>query len=69
MIELPGGDPATYPPHLYKIATVTGDAAEQVVVTVTFADWNGDGRPDLIARYSDTEVVMWNNGQTFVPRL
>jgi len=69
VIELPGGDPATYPPHLYKIATVTGDAADQVVVTVAVADLNDDGKPDLVARYSDTEVVMWNNGQSFVPRL
>ncbi len=69
VLEIPGGDPATYPPRLYKIATLTGSGADLVVLTVSFADINDDGKPDLIASYSGTEVILFNDGKGFVPKL
>jgi hypothetical protein len=69
VIELPGGDPATDPPQLYRIATLTGSGADLVVITVGFGDINGDGKPDMVASYSGTETILFNNGKTFVPRL
>lgn len=69
VIELPGGDPATYPPRLYKIATLTGSGADLVVLTVSVSDVNGDGRLDLIASYSGAEVILFNDGKTFVSKL
>jgi len=69
VIELPGGDPAKYPPQLYRLATLTGSSADLVAVTVSFGDVNGDGKPDLIASYGGTETILFNNGKGFVPRL
>jgi hypothetical protein len=69
VIELPGGDPATYPPQIYRVATLTGPGADLVVITVGFGDINGDGKPDMVATYSGTETILFNNGKTFVPRL
>lgn len=69
VIEVPGGDPATYPPRLYRIATLTGPGADLVPLTVSFADVNGDGRPDLIASYGVTEVILFNDGKGFVSKL
>jgi hypothetical protein len=69
VIELPGGDPAKYPPRLYRLVTLTGDGADLVPVTVRFADINGDGRPDLIATYGGTEMILFNDGKGFVSRL
>lgn len=69
VIELPGGDPATYPPRLYRIASLTGPGADQVVLTVSFADMSGNGKLDLIANYNGTAVILWNDGKTFVSKL
>jgi len=69
VLEIPGGDPATYPPKLYKIATLTGSGADLVVLTMSVADVNGDGKLDLIASYNGTEVILFNDGKGFVPKL
>jgi hypothetical protein len=69
VIEMPGGDPATYPPQIYRLATLTGPGADLIPVTVSFSDINGDGKPDLIASYGGTETILFNNGKGFVPRL
>lgn len=69
VIEIPGGDPATYPPQLYRLATLAGPGADLVPVTVSLSDINGDGKPDLIASYAGTEVILFNNGRGFVPKL
>jgi hypothetical protein len=69
VIEIPGGDPASYPPQLYRLATLTGPEADLIVITVSFADINGDGKPDMVASYSGTETILFNNGKGFVPRL
>jgi FG-GAP repeat len=68
VIEIPGGDPSKYPPQLYRLATVTGSDPALVAVTVSFADINGDGKPDLVASYGGTETILFNNGKGFVPR-
>jgi len=69
VIEIPSGDPATYPPKLYILALLTGTDADLVVVTVRFADVNGDGRLDLIASYNGAEVILLNDGTKFVAKL
>jgi hypothetical protein len=69
VIEIPGGDPATYPPKLYRIATLTGSGADLVALTLSVADVNGDGKLDLIASYSGSEVILFNDGKGFVPKL
>lgn len=68
VIEIPGGDPMKYPPQLYRIAVLTGSGADLVPVTVAFNDINGDGKPDLMASYNGTEVILFNNGTTFVSK-
>ncbi len=69
VIEIPGGDPGTYQPQLYRLATLTGPGADLVVITVSFADINSDGKLDMVASYSGTETILFNNGKTFVFKL
>jgi len=37
-----------------------------VVVTVSFADLDRDGTPDMILHYGDSEEVLYNKGGTFL---
>jgi len=69
VIEVPGGDPATYPPQLYRLATLTGPGADLVVITLSFADINSDGKLDMVASYNGTETILFNNGRAFVSKL
>jgi hypothetical protein len=68
VIEIPGGDPAKYPPRLYRIASLSGTEADLVVLTVRFADINGDGKVDLIAGYDGNDVILFNTGKDFAPK-
>jgi hypothetical protein len=63
VFELPAGDPTRVRVFLGPI--LSGNGADQVVVTVSFTDLDRDGTPDLVLRYGDSEEVFYNKGGTF----
>src|SRR5258707_5271674 len=63
VFELPAGDPAKV--RVFLGPMLSGNGADQVVVTVSFADLDHDGTPDLVLRYGDSEEVFYNKGGTF----
>ena len=63
VFELPAGDPTKVRVFLGPI--LSGNGADQVVVTVSFTDLDRDGTPDLVLRYGDNEEVLDNKGGTF----
>jgi hypothetical protein len=65
VIELPGGDASKS--HIYLGPVLTGEGRAEVVVTLTFQDVNGDGRPDMIILFKDLQVVFLNTGTGFQP--
>lgn len=65
VIEFPGSDPSKGQDFL--ITTLSGPDADEVPVTLTFADVNGDGKPDMIIHFAGQEVVYINDRGTFRP--
>ena len=63
VFELPAGDPTKV--HVFLGPMILGSGADQVVVTVSFADIDHDGTPDLILHYGGSEEVFYNKGGTF----
>jgi len=63
VFELPAGDPTKV--RVFLGPLLSGEDADQVVVTISFIDSNHDGTPDLILRYGDNEEVLYNKGGTF----
>jgi hypothetical protein len=63
VFELPAGDPTKVRVFLGPI--LSGNGADQVVVTVSFADIDHDGTPDLVLRYGDSAEVFYNHDGTF----
>ncbi len=63
VFELPAGDPTKV--RVFLGPTISGDGADQVVVTISFADSDHDGTPDLILHYGDSAEVLYNKGGTF----
>ncbi len=63
VFELPAGDPTKV--HVFLGPMLSGEGADQVVVTVSFADSDHDGTPDLILHYGGSEEVFYNKGGTF----
>ncbi len=64
VFELPAGDPTKV--RVFLGPTISGNGADQVVVTISFADINHDGTPDLILHYGDSAEVLYNKGGTFL---
>src|SRR5258707_13351958 len=64
VFELPAGDPTKV--RVFLGPTIVGTGADQVVVTINFADLDHDGTPDLILYYGDSEEVFSNKGGTFL---
>jgi hypothetical protein len=64
VFELPAGDPTKV--RVFLGPTIVGTGADQVVVTISFADLDHDGTPDLILHYGDSEEVFSNKGGTFL---
>jgi len=64
VFELPAGDPTKV--RIFLGPTIVGTGADQVVVTISFADLDHDGTPDLILYYGDSEEVFSNKGGTFL---
>ncbi len=63
VFELPAGDPTKV--RVFLGPTISGDGADQVVVTISFADIDHDGTPDLILHYGESAEVLYNEGGTF----
>ncbi len=63
VFELPAGDPTKV--RVFLGPTISGEGADQVVVTISFADIDHDGTPDLILHYGDSAEVLDNKGGTF----
>ena len=64
VFELPAGDPTKV--RVFFGPMISGNGADQVVVTITFADIDHDGTPDLILHYGDSAEVLYNKGGTFL---
>src|SRR5260221_650390 len=64
VFELPAGD--TTKVRVFIGPTISGNGADQVVVTITFTDSDHDGTPDLILHYGDNAEVLYNKGGTFL---
>jgi len=65
ILEIPGGDVARS--IIYTGPTLMGDGQDLTPVTLTFADENGDGHPDMLVHMLDQTLVFLNNGTKFVP--
>jgi hypothetical protein len=63
VFELPAGDPTKV--RVFLGPTISGNGADQVVVTISFTDSNHDGTPDMVIHYGDSEEVFSNKGGTF----
>ena len=64
VFELPAGDPTKV--RVFLGPTISGNGADQVVVTISFTDLDHDGTPDLILHYGESEEVLYNKGGTFL---
>ena len=67
IIEISGGDAAHT--HIYVGPQLYGTGDELVPVTLTFADLNGDHKPDMIVTFQQSRIVYINDGTTFRPLL
>jgi hypothetical protein len=65
VIEFPGADPSKGRDFL--ITTLYGPNASKVPVTLSFADANHDGKPDLLVHFEGQQVVYLNDHATFRP--
>ena len=63
VFELPAGDPTRV--RVFLGPLLSGNGADQVVVTISFTDLDHDGIPDLVLRYGDSAEVFYNKGGTF----
>ncbi len=64
VFELPAGDPTKV--RVFLGPTIVGTGADQVVVTISFADLDHDGTSDLILHYGESEEVFYNHDGTFL---
>ncbi|MBX5448445.1 hypothetical protein [Thermogemmatispora sp.] len=65
IIELPGGDPAHA--RIYSGPQLYDPDANLVPVTLSFADVNGDHKPDMLIHFQSTRLVYINDGGAFRP--
>jgi hypothetical protein len=65
IIEISGGDVSKS--IIYSGPVLLGDGQDLTPVTLSFADVNGDGKPDMILHILDQTIVFRNNGTKFVP--
>jgi hypothetical protein len=49
------------------ITTLYGSDADRVPVTLTFADVNGDSKPDMLIHFDGQQVAYLNDNGTFRP--
>jgi len=63
VVEFPGSDPSKG--RDFVITTLYGPDTNGVPVTLTFADVNGDGKPDMIVHFDGQQVAYLNDHGTF----
>ncbi len=65
IIELPAGDPSKA--RIYSGPTMFGQGQDLVLVTLSFRDVNGDGRPDMLVWVADSHFAFINENGGFRP--
>ncbi len=65
VIELPGGDATKM--KVYLGPTLTGENSDLDIVTVSFKDVNGDGKPDMILSVDNVKYPYINDNGAFRP--
>ena len=64
IVEFPAGDASKA--IVYTGPPLIGDNAESVPVTGSFADVNGDGKPDMLVQVMNQRFIYLNTGSKFV---
>ncbi len=65
VVEFPGGDSTKA--KVYLGPTLIGQKSDLDIVSVSFKDVNGDGKPDLILSVDTTKYLYINNNGAFRP--
>jgi hypothetical protein len=65
IIEFPGGN--TSHAKIYKGLPLYGGSQDLTVVTLSFKDVNGDGKPDMIINVANTHIAYINDNGQFRP--
>ncbi len=65
VIELPGGDATKM--KVYLGPTLTGENSDLDIVTVSFKDVNGDGKPDMLLSVNNIKYPYINDNGAFRP--
>jgi hypothetical protein len=65
IIEFPAGD--TTKAKIYQGLPLFGDGQDLAVVTLSFKDVNGDGKPDMIIAVANTHIAYINENGQFRP--
>ena len=65
IIEFPAGD--TTKAKIYQGLPLYGDGQDLAVVTISFRDVNGDGKPDMIINVANTHIAYINDNGQFRP--
>lgn len=65
IIEFPGDDSSKA--KIYLGPVLIGQGQDLAVVTLSFKDVNGDGKPDMIINVQDSHFVFINDGGAFRP--
>ena len=64
VFELPAGDPTKV--RVFLGPLISGSGADQMIVTISFADLDHDGTPDLVIHYGDSAEVFYNKDGAFL---